>query len=270
MSISRLFALLLLLVLGACASTRGPLPTSAAQASVEVETGGTLKLLERRAAHFYPDARLGTKVGYALPELPWVQFDLFAYRVGVDDDLPGALGKLREGFKSELAAAAAQDVFKASSFHSDGAFEVATHALTASGWRARFDMEMADGPRLGSLVYLFYRPPFALKVRASFPDHAPQASDDAVDAAVRELIPALKVQLPKTACGKIHIAIPAKPEGVSDKQAAPLFASHFAAGMLKAALDGCYDLESALRLTDVICKDQQTLCGNPPWSSKPQ
>lgn len=201
-----------------------------------------------------------------MPELPWVKFDLFAYQVGVSRDLPAALELLREGFQQELEMARKAGLHNARAPNAQGEFAVATHALTAKGWRARFDMEKPEGV-LGSLVYIFYRPPFALKVRASFPGYAPAETDAAIDDAVRELLPNIEV-VAAAACAdrNLEVGVPADYEALPEAERKRALVIGLAVAMLQLSLDGCQDLEAALRVVDIACKKTDALCGQPPWA----
>ena len=98
-------------LLNACAS--GPTaernagdPLVAVKVRVEPVEG----LIERAHSH-YDQAELGTRVRFVVEEAPWVTFDLFAYRVGVTDDLEGGLRSLLDQYRADMDAAVEQGTY---------------------------------------------------------------------------------------------------------------------------------------------------------------
>lgn len=259
-----LYAVVPILLLAGCAGPQ-PKPLRA----VEIEVAGPLTHLQEGARHYFENAQSGTQINFRIPEWPWVKFDVFAYRVGVGDDLKQALDRLQLDFKRDLQYAAEQGLMTLEEMESEGAFSVPTHELTATGWRGRFHLKR-EGETKGSLAYLFYRPPFAIKVRASFTAYADQRTDKAVDEAVRELLPAMQVTAAQSCRGKsMEVLIPSdldeQPEAIQKRT----FIVAMAKAVLRSALDGCTDLELALRTTSAACEEFQALCDSPPWTSQP-
>ncbi len=104
-------------------------------------------------------------------------------------------------------------------------------------------------------------------MRASYPGNANEVTEQGIDAAVRELIPAVKVTAP-SACQdrKIDIGLPENYEAMEKTDREREFLIGLAAATLGFALHGCMDLNGALSMASRVCQDHQVLCGQPPWT----
>ena len=104
-------------------------------------------------------------------------------------------------------------------------------------------------------------------MRASFPGYAPAETDAAIDAAVLELLPNIEV-VAAAACAdrNLEVGVPADYEALPEAERNRALVVGLAAAVLQFSLDGCQDLEAALRVVDIACKKTEALCGQPPWT----
>ncbi len=265
--IRSVYPIILALLVGGCAA--GPSKVQQQERStppvaVEIEFEAPAGWTEVQRHHF-DEAGLGIRLRLKLDEWPWVRMDLFAYQVGVTDDLAIGLRDVVNTHRAELDYAVENGRYTGWTLLAESDFEVADHPVLTQGKRLSLRLQL-DGDEQGSTSYLFYRPPFALKVRASYPGFADVRTEEGVDAAVRELIPAVEVTAPALCKDrKIHVRLPDS-TGLNEEEETRLGVIAFAGAMLEHALHGCMDLAGALALADLACTDYQTLCGNPPWS----
>lgn len=107
------------------------------------------------------------------------------------------------------------------------------------------------------MTYQFYRPPFALKVRATYPGYADKRTETAIDDAVLELIPAIRVTAPQRCYGrKIHTVVGPEFAEMSTEEGANHLLRALAEGALEHSLHGCGDLVAALRMATNTCHEQ--------------
>lgn len=270
----RFLALATLMVLlaacGASPTRRGDAPSTseAAEAllvpvAIEFEAPDGWQVLEK---HHYESAALGTVLRLRVEEWAWVKLDLFAYEVGVVSDLDKGLAQIVDNHRAEMDYAVEQGVYQSWTAGSQSEFAVEAHPVLATGARLPLRIQKADEEQ-GSTSYLFYRPPFALKVRASFPGYVDARTEEAIDAAVRQLIPAVKVTAPQACEGKaIELSPPADFDELDEDKRREVSVVMFASAALRHALHGCIDMGGALGMTSLACNQFEALCGVPPWS----
>ena len=181
-----------------------------------------------------------------MEEAPWVTFDLFAYRVGVTDDLEGGLRSLLDQYRADMDAAVEQSTYAGWEELGRHSFEAEGHPLVRTGVRLKLQVRRDDSVG-GSLTYLFYKPPFALKVRASYPARDDEATEPALDAAVRRLIPAVEAIAERDCQGQsVELSLPEDSDEMSDGQREQVRLQAFSEAALHHALRGCADLEGLL------------------------
>jgi len=263
----RMFCLLALCITAICGcasvpDTQQPAIEDVAVA-IEYELPAGWTELKR---HHYPNAELGTRLRLRLDDWPWVRLDLFAYAVGVTDNIADGLAAITRNYRAEMDYAVEQGNYASWALERESAHRVATHQLLADGNKLVLRIDRQD-EQLGSMTYLYYRPPFALKVRASYPGYADERTEAAIDAAVSELIPAIRVTAAEFCSGKkLNTVINQDLGEMSEEQSQVYLRRLFAESLLRHALDGCADLTVVLPLVDDVCLKQDALCGQPPWS----
>ena len=99
-----------------------------------------------------------------------------------------------------------------------------------------------------SHTYLLFRPPFALKVRASFPSKGNTSFDEAISAFVHAVIPEIKVTFPAN-CKGLKTTIYVDPDGAACEL--PL---RLVEAFQKTAEFGCEDYESAEEMNALLPK----------------
>ena len=263
-----LWVMVALLLLAACAGSptirtdpdKGAGQRALVPVEIDFETPSGWQVLQRE---HYESAELGTRMRIRLDEWPWVRMDLFAYRVGVTDNLTRGLEQVVTQHRDDLDAAVEQGAYQRWTALEAADFKVDGHPLLSTGKRLSLRI-VRGGDEEGSTSYLFYRPPFALKVRASYPGHVDARTEAAVDAAVRTLIPAVEIDAPAH-CADQAIEISVPDDDLDEAEGQRFAVVGFAAASLRYALEGCMDLAGAMVMARLVCDDFGELCGTPPW-----
>lgn len=218
------------------------------------------------AREHYEHAAEGMRMRLRLDEWPWVRMDLFAYQVGVSGDVAEGLEGAVQQFSAEMDYVVEQGAYQGWTLERRTTISVAGPELLANGTKLTMRVDKA-GEQEGSLTYLYYRPPFALKVRASYPGHVDERTEAALDVAVSELIPALKVTAPRACDGrKIEVRLPPADPEMKAEDAVRYLLVPLARAQLRHALMGCADLVEALEVAAKACAEFDVLCDRPPWS----
>jgi hypothetical protein len=194
----------LLLWLGACASTPEPVSDLAkpetifaatpASAAVAVNAPQQLQGFTLMSVDAAEDEATGTRVRYQSHAFADLVLDAFAYFVGFTDQNDAVISDFELGFGEYMADAVQQGYYRNYTPISHGRVSVEFPFGSREGaWRL-FTIETADYNLL-SATYLFYRPPFGIKLRAS---HPPTITDDMlrrhVDHFASQLLPQLTVR----------------------------------------------------------------------------
>jgi hypothetical protein len=235
-----LLAIICTLLLASCASTGG----GAQSTRIEVEHPKEVAGFSVEGVYQAEDPEEGTRVRYVSDEFDGLRVDLFAYLVGVHDDHEVALDMLRDGFVESMEQARIAGTYSSYEWLDRKNLTV---DIRKRARPARFLRHVQVSPTSGELMshtYLMFRPPFALKVRASFPSKGNTSFDEAIEALVRAVIPKIEVTLPAK-CGERVIYI-------DPKSGACEFPKQLIAGFMQHAAAGCEDFEAAADMNDLL------------------
>jgi len=193
---ANLAALLLPLLLAACAASSPPRDTgtSGAGPAVSVEAPRILEGFDLVGRNATGDEEIGTQLRYRSHALADLVLDVFAYVVGFTDDGEAVLTDFEAGFEDYMRVAKAQGSYDSFRVLQQGRLPVDYVFGRREGSWSLFTASAA-GQELLSITYLFYRPPFAVKLRASHPPNiTPMILRGHTDTFALQLLPELQIR----------------------------------------------------------------------------
>mgnify|MGYP001766107243 CR=1 FL=1 len=229
----------LVLLLNACATA----PVTSRR--VEVEHPQSVAGFKREDIVPAEDPQVGTRIRYSSPNFDALRIDLFAYVVGTSDDIEGTLDLIREGFESSMDYAVEHGAYKRIEWLGSENLLVPISGRQRPARFLRNVQESQNGFVQMSHTYLMYRPPFALKVRASFPVAGNTGYNEAIREFVFALMPEIKVTMP-AACTDIKIVFDPHEEGACELMEKLLQSSVYE------GLRGCEDYESVADTSELM------------------
>ncbi|MCP5476917.1 MAG: hypothetical protein H7A19_18970 [Rhodanobacteraceae bacterium] len=187
----RRFSVLAALFLAACATTPGGRDARLVAELAEDPAYGR-QLLDND-----PNPQVGATFLLTSPEFPEMRVNLFAYLVGIGDE-EEALASIDEGLVASLKYAQTQGVYRELEDLdlAPSAVSVSIGSRQRKGLRRIHRATLENGAQTLSISYVFYRPPFAIKYRASFSALGNESYDREVDRLVRASLGKLSVRSP--------------------------------------------------------------------------
>ena len=238
-----------LLVLGCAAMLAACAGTGSKRGSdrVEVEHPKSVAGFTVESVHQAEDPFEGTRVRYQSADFEGLRVDLFAYLVGVHDDHAVALDSLRDSFVGSMELAKTKGIYQSYEFLDRTNLTIEVNGRPRPARYLRHVQVSPTNGELISLTYLLFRPPFALKVRASFPSAGNESFNEAVERFVRAVIPAIQVTYPASCTDTtIHV----DPDADSCEELPRKLVESY---QHSAAL-GCADFESAADMQELLPK----------------
>ncbi|MGE4069803.1 MAG: hypothetical protein AB7E72_01345 [Lysobacterales bacterium] len=187
----RLPVLAALLFLAACATTPGGRDARLVAELAEDPAYG-VRLVDND-----PNPRIGATFLLTSPDFPEMKVNLFAYLVGIGDE-EEALVSIDEGLVNSLQYAQEQGVYqKLEDLElAPSEVRVSVGSRQRKGLRRLHLATLANGAQTRSISLVFYRPPFAIKYRASFSVLGNESYDREIERIVRASLGKLSVRSP--------------------------------------------------------------------------
>lgn len=192
-------ALALALLLSACAAgppdrtptaDQDPLVARAPQGAVKVPNHPAgFSLISR---HDYPDPAAGSSWRYGADSHPELLVDTFVYPTGVWPDAASAGDALAEAMRRDIEASVAAGLYEAVEVVESGRVRAKRPEGVLVGRHLRMVLRK-DGNELISHAHLFYVPPYAVKVRSTFPAYGNRSFDARLKAVVDAFVADLRI-----------------------------------------------------------------------------
>lgn len=232
-------ALLAGVLLSACATTAPPGSTKSKQDSPALDVaypehleGFTFRSMPMAS----PNPSWGTQLNYASGVFPELRLDVFAYHVGFTTDEELVVSQYEAFFPVEIGEAVAAGSYLGFTVQEQGRMPVTVNGRTREGAWFHFQLQLTELNRT-SITHFHYRPPFAVKIRASHPDtlDAHNFREHIADFA-RQLVPELEITRTQ-GCDNVEIRV--DPDAGEDS-----FATALEEALLDSGRRGCQDYDA--------------------------
>ncbi len=206
------------------------------------------------------DAAAGTRLRYHSDGFSDLILDAFAYMVGFTDQPEAVLVDFERSFAEYMAGAVQQGHYISYTPREAGRMPIRFSFGSREGVWQLFDLRTEQTDLL-SLTYLFYRAPFAIKIRAS---HPPTITPDMlrrhVDYFVEQLVPALVIRN-QQGCGSLS------PVNVGANPSAAALIEAATQSLVQDAMKGCRDYDQLKQLSENV--RSTTPAATPPTRLEP-
>lgn len=144
--------------------------------------------------HASHHASWGTQLNYGSGVFPELRLDVFAYHVGFSEDDERVVSEYEAFFPLEIGRAVEAGSYSAFTVHEQGRMPITVNGRTREGAWFHFQLERPDLDRT-SITHFHYRPPFAVKIRASHPDTLePFNFREHIADFARQIVPRLEIR----------------------------------------------------------------------------
>lgn len=182
------------------------------------------------------DPVVGTRLGYSSQLLGQLTLHSFVYLIGFSADPEPVLTDFEDGFPSYMQAAKDQGAYDDFKLIENGRLQVEYPFGPRQGIWYRFTVTKG-GLESNSLTYLFYRAPFAIKIRATHPlGISGDLLRQHIDVFAEQLLPQLSIRNARDCSADVTIEV--DPEGPAEALLAAILESRLYRAQL-----GCEDYD---------------------------